>query len=167
MTDFLNAMGPHTFLVPAQGTPVQAAPGHANLAPPFAAPNGANQNAVAGPAAGNGAHATPENQENVPPRRNRRRQRAQLSVRELRRRRAAINADAPRQQEARFRRVLGALNGQQVRDLREVTLGEANGDSAGARSEYIDMRNGRIPDASVLQDPYSHPSSWTMFDEDA
>lgn len=154
-------------LVPAQGSHIQAAAAHPNQAHALGAPNGANQNAVAGPAGGNGAQTSPENRENVPPRGNRRRQRAQLSLRELRRRRAAINADAPRQQEARFRRVLGALNGQQVRDLREITLDEANGDSAGARSEYIDMRNGRIPDASVLQDPYSHPSSWTTFNEDA
>ncbi|OJT06422.1 hypothetical protein TRAPUB_2697 [Trametes pubescens] len=163
-------MGNRMYLVPVQGGHVQAA-GAVNTNPThgFAAPNGANQNAIAGPAGGNGAHTTADNQENVPPRGARRRQRApgQPSLRELRRRRAAINANPSRQQQSRARRVLAALNGQQVRDLREVTLDEVTGNSSGAPSEYVDLSNGTVPDATVLQDPYSFPSMWTSFNEDA
>ncbi|KAI0819487.1 hypothetical protein BC628DRAFT_1027608 [Trametes gibbosa] len=104
-----------------------------------------------------------ENVENVPTPHHRRR-RTLRSVRELRRRSHAINPNAERQ--PRFRRVMGEMNGQQVVDLREYTLGELNGETYGRR-EYIDLRNGTFPSAEILQDTYSFPSAWSTFQNDA
>ncbi|OJT06413.1 hypothetical protein TRAPUB_2688 [Trametes pubescens] len=64
--------------------------------------------------------------------------------------------------------VLDDVNGQKIRDLQEHAFDELNGTGATpSPSEYIDLRDGGVPDASVLPDPYSFPSAWTTFTEEA
>ncbi|KAI0634966.1 hypothetical protein C8Q77DRAFT_1156330 [Trametes polyzona] len=159
MTYFLVPATPFGVVIPGPApAPAQAtapAPGnntntnHANHA--NHANNAANHH---------GNRANDENDENAPPSR---RQQERLNTSELRRRARRINPLGESQ--PRFRRVLGRLNGQVVRETRAHTLDEIEGEGA-RQSRYIDLTDGTVPEGA-LADPYSFPSSWTVFEENA
>ncbi|KAH9855632.1 hypothetical protein C2E23DRAFT_593335 [Lenzites betulinus] len=176
MTEYVTGAGVSMYLF---GAPPRVLHAHA-AAPLQAQANGAHANAqAAGPANGaqvqaqalaQAAAVDNENRENIAPRRRRTRRTTGTgstntvrSVRELRRRAHAINPHT--HDEQRFRRILGDMNGQQVRDTREYTLDQLEGETGG-RSDYIDLRDGVMPGPEVLQDPYSFPSAWSTFEDD-
>ncbi|CDO75634.1 hypothetical protein BN946_scf184840.g17 [Trametes cinnabarina] len=131
------------------------------------------QGQVQGPA--NPAPAAPadENQENVPPPASQPQASNPRRVRDLRRRarelREQRSAPFVRSQ-MRYRRVLGDLNGQQVKDTRRVTVNDIDGRAGAAavpselpHNDYLDLNR---PLQDILADPATSVGSWEAHEEE-
>ncbi|KAI0367185.1 hypothetical protein BV20DRAFT_576249 [Pilatotrama ljubarskyi] len=164
MAAHITPSGAQLYLVPAPTRNVlgaQAAP----VAGPAPAPNpNPNPNPANGPNA-NAQGAANQNaipDENTrptpttPPRRNDR----NLAV--LRARVRAVHPDIDNV--PKVRKVLGALNGQVVPDLRDRTMDEIDGTGT-TRRDYQDLTGRTLWETLEAQDPYDFVPDWRDYDE--
>ncbi|KAI9058051.1 hypothetical protein FKP32DRAFT_1681022 [Trametes sanguinea] len=172
--EYHSINGTRTYLLfttfdPTTGPSPPAVPGDAN--------QNANNNGIANAQpANNQGQAAPadENDENAPPPPGPSQQarRRLPRVRDLRERATAIREQrrsaAPYQ--PRARRVLGNMNGQQVKDTRYVSLGDVDGTTGPTatpedrpHNDYIDISQ---PLETLVKDRLNFPGSWTEHEED-